>query len=217
VSVSLPVVDRCWASIGTGGDQSCPALDEHVHCRNCPVFVSAGRELFERIAAREYLVEQAAVLASTPVRPSTLRSLLVFRLGSEWLALETRLCVEVAEARRVHRIPHRRVDFLAGMVNIRGQLQLCVALADILQVPRPKEASKTPRLVVVTHEQHSWAFAADEVDGVHEVDVASYAEVPLTVSRGLRPYMAATAPWRDGRMGVLDPAPLFDALTRGIA
>jgi chemotaxis-related protein WspD len=179
--------------------------------------VSAGRELFERIAAREYLVEQAAVLASAPVRPATLRSLLVFRLGSEWLALETKLCAEVAEGRRVHRVPHRSVDFLAGVVNIRGQLLLCVALADILQVPRPKEPAKSPRLVVVTHERHSWAFAADEVDGVHDVDVASYAEVPLTVARGLRPYMAATAPWREGRLGILDPAPLFEALARGIA
>src|SRR3954471_12919632 len=88
----------CWDVIGTSGDRSCPELETHVHCRNCPVFASAARVFFDRPAPEGYLAEWTQWLASTEqhTRRTSGEALaesdrdrvgvLIFRLGDEWLA-----------------------------------------------------------------------------------------------------------------------------------
>jgi chemotaxis-related protein WspD len=67
------------------------------------------------------------VLAEPEARAdSESTSMLVFRLGREWLALPATSLVEVTALRPLHRVPHRTSGVLEGLVNIRGQLQLCV-------------------------------------------------------------------------------------------
>ena len=39
----LPGAGDCWNKIGVSGDLSCPELNTHIHCRNCPVFAAAAR------------------------------------------------------------------------------------------------------------------------------------------------------------------------------
>ena len=51
------LLNECWNRIGVMGDRSCPELERSVHCRNCPVFVAAGQQLFEREPPAEYLEE----------------------------------------------------------------------------------------------------------------------------------------------------------------
>ena len=61
-------------------------------------------------------------------------SVLIFRLGEEWLAFRTHTVAEVTLPRPVHRIPHRSNAVLSGMVNLQGQVQLCVSLHGLLGV-----------------------------------------------------------------------------------
>ncbi len=61
-------------------------------------------------------------------------SVLVFRLGKEWLALPTIFFKEVMHRRPVHRIPHRSSKILLGIVNLNGELKLYVALHELLQI-----------------------------------------------------------------------------------
>src|SRR5271166_6874273 len=82
----------CWNRIGTTGDRSCPELETHIHCRNCPVFASAARSFFDRPAPQHYLAEWTQWLAGSPetvsLEPGTsaaqsdrdLVSVLIFRL-----------------------------------------------------------------------------------------------------------------------------------------
>src|SRR5271166_6523855 len=95
-------VNDCWNRIGTSGDGSCPELQTHIHCRNCPVFASAARTFFDRSAPANYLAEWTQWLAGSPAaggyesaksgsldereRDRELISVLIFRLGQEWLA-----------------------------------------------------------------------------------------------------------------------------------
>ncbi len=140
----------CWNQIGTSGDQSCPELQTHIHCRNCPVFASAARTFFDRPAPEGYLTEWTEWLSGSG-GASSLRveenlaegdrggiSVLIFRLGQEWLAFRTQTVAEVTLARPVHRIPHRSNEILVGLVNLRGQLQLCVSLHGLLGVDLPQ-------------------------------------------------------------------------------
>ena len=63
-------------------------------------------------------------------------SALVFRINAEWLALPTQAFQEVAERRPVHSLPHRRQGIVLGLVNIRGELLICVSLGHLLGLER---------------------------------------------------------------------------------
>src|SRR5947209_7840285 len=96
---SLPVVTEvrdCWNTIGVRGDRSCPELVEFVHCQNCPVFAAAGRGLLDAPSPEGYLEEWTERLAEELEELSCdTRSVLVFRVADEWLALPVEALVEV--------------------------------------------------------------------------------------------------------------------------
>jgi chemotaxis-related protein WspD len=110
------------------------------------VFASAARTFFDRPAPGGYLAEWAKWLAQSgeaggPEAGEALATserngvaVLIFRIGQEWLAFRTQTVAEVTLPRPVHRIPHRSNDVLIGLVNLRGQLQLCISLAGLLGV-----------------------------------------------------------------------------------
>src|SRR5579883_797895 len=124
----------CWNRIGVWGDRSCPELAQVVHCRNCPVFAAAGRRFLDGPSPQGYLEEWTERLALPIEETATdVQSVLVFRLGDEWLALRVQVLVEVTTQRPIRRIP-RRAGLLAGLVNIRGELHLCVRLAQLLGI-----------------------------------------------------------------------------------
>src|SRR5215212_8068457 len=89
-------VDDCWNRIGVRGDRSCPELASVIHCFNCPVFASAGRRFLDAPSPPGYLDEWTRRLAAGDTDESANElSLLVFRLGDEWLALPVSVLVEV--------------------------------------------------------------------------------------------------------------------------
>ena len=144
--------------------------------------------------------------------PST--SVLIFRLASEWLALDTSTLVEIAEWRTPHRIPHR-AGLVSGLVNIRGQLQLCVSLHRLLGIPEPEgrvAGSAGARLVVARGGQRTWVFGAEEVLGVHRVAVDTLSGVPLTVAEAERRFTRGLFELEKRWVGYLESGALFAAL-----
>ncbi len=206
----------CWRLIGVSGDRSCPELEQFIHCRNCPVLAEAARGFFDRPAPDGYLESWGEVL-DQPERAaeSAATSMLVFRIGVEWLALPASVLVETAPQRRLHHLPHVKGGILEGIVNIRGQLQLCVSLGRLLGLdaqPTPADAGRNSRLLVVDREGDRWVFGVDEVAGVHRVPTAALRPVPATVSAASLPLTAALCDVNDRTVGVLDESRLFRAL-----
>jgi chemotaxis-related protein WspD len=220
MSISLPVVTPvgdCWNGIGVSGDRTCPALEEHVHCRNCPVFAEAARGFFDRRAPEGYLAEWSELLGRPAEAGSADESaLLVFRLGGEWLALALSVVAEVTAPRPLHRVPHRTNRVFTGLVSLRGQLQLCVSLHGLLGVTPTDPAidpSPNPRLVVIRKDTETWAFPADEVSGVHRVARARLQKVPSTMANPLGSFGRAIFASGDGKsVDVLDEPRVFEAL-----
>jgi chemotaxis-related protein WspD len=129
----------CWNKIGVWGDRSCPELEAAVHCHNCPVFSAAGRSLLDREAPDEYLGEWAeAITRPAETKNANGESAVVFRLASEWFGLPVHLCREVVEDCPIHTLPHRSDAVFLGLVNVRGQLQLCISLANFLASKRKR-------------------------------------------------------------------------------
>src|ERR1041385_5603448 len=93
-------IHDCWNTIGVEGNGTCRELLKFIHCRNCPVYSSAGRQLLDRPLPAEYGREQAEHYAQAKrfSQPSRL-SVVLFRLGAEWLALPTSAVQEGGERR----------------------------------------------------------------------------------------------------------------------
>src|SRR5262249_24400949 len=147
----------CWNHIGVWGDRSCPELDSVVHCHNCGVFAAAGRHFLETPPPPGYLEGWTQRLATPPDSTTNdLQSALIFRLADEWLALPAVVLAEVTGPRSVHRIPYRG-GIVAGLVNIRGELHLCVRADQLLGITSPggertAHAGAQARMLVVHRE-----------------------------------------------------------------
>lgn len=223
----------CWNQIGVWGDRNCPRLAEVVHCQNCPVFSAAGRRFLDAPSPQGYLEEWTERLASAIELPSSdLLSVVILRLGDEWLALPVSILVEITPIRPVHRVPHRG-GLLAGIVNIRGELHLCVRLGDLLglepttgplgQAPPtvapvspadadPSRRSSGGRFVVVRQGSEGWVFPVDEVDQVRRFPLNELRPTPATVSRALGRLTRGVFAWEDRRIGLIDESRLFDSV-----
>src|SRR5688500_15437717 len=98
----LQRTDDCWNRLGRRGDPSCPLLQRHVQCRNCEIYSAGARTLLDAPLPEEFLstatehFAQPLVSAEAQGAASRLVSVIVFRVRSEWLAIPTMVCVEVA-------------------------------------------------------------------------------------------------------------------------
>ena len=143
-----------------------------MHCRNCPVYASAARRLLDRLPPQVELegADAAGDAAATAGEPALRRaSLLVFRLHREWLGLPTRALDEVAAARPVLPLPHRRDPAVLGVTNVRGTLTVCLSLARLLGLeaagPEPRERAGAARMLIFGGAGRAVVLPVDEVEG----------------------------------------------------
>jgi len=215
-----PSIDPCWNRIGVSGNGSCPELATHVHCRNCPVFCSAGRELLDCQAPEEYVSEWTNFLAQEKEDLSAGKeSAVIFRLGPEWLALPVQLFKEVTPVRVIHRLPHRSNSILLGIVNIRGEIRLCVSLKGVLGIDdepeEPDGGSRIyKRMAVVEKERDHWVIPIDEIHGIHRYNHAELRKVPVTIAKAAVKFTSGMLPWQGKSVGFLDDELLFYSLRR---
>jgi chemotaxis-related protein WspD len=217
-------VDDCWNRIGVHGDRSCHELITCVHCRNCPIFAAGAAELLNSPLPVSHVPEWTDHFA----RPKTdadveARSVVIFRIGAEWLALPASVVMEVANVLTVHSLPHRRNGIVLGVANVRGQLLVCVSLGAIVgadaaaPAPRGQRTVAYPRLLVIRREDVRVVCPVDEVFGLHQVRTRELGTVPATVARASGTYSTALLSWGDRSVGILDDQLLFYSLKRSLA
>jgi chemotaxis-related protein WspD len=210
----------CWSRIGISGDGSCSQLVDHVHCRNCPEFASAGRKLLDCRAPAGYVSEWTRLLAQgKTAQAARTETVLVFRLGPEWLALSVRRLKEITPMRVLHRLPHRASGVLLGLANIRGEIHLCVSLKEILGIKDDSEdACVNPnayrRMAVLEKDKDRWVTPVDEIHGTVRFDPSVLRKVPVTVAKAAVRFTRGMLPWQEKFIGLLDDELLFYALKR---
>ena len=184
------------------GNASCPELQKFVHCRNCPVYSNAAVQLLDRPLLPQYRREWTEHFAQPKQLAAPAKtSALLFRISAEWLALPTQAFQEVAEHRLVHSLPHRRQGIVLGLVNIRGELLICVSLGHLLgleRIPRrPKRPRRTyDRLLVTNWDGNRLVFPADEVRGIHRFQTSELKEPPATLAKSNLSYTQGLLSWQ---------------------
>jgi len=220
----IMTINSCWNQVGVWGTQDCPELEKVVHCRNCPVYGAAAIQLLDVEPPPDYLREWTDHFAAE--KKATLRnthSVVIFRIGNEWLALPTAVFQEVSECRPIHSIPHRSNSIVLGLANIRGELMVCVSLGEVLGLEKAMEAKATrqsavyKRLLVVTREGSRLVFPVSEVHGIHRHHPAELRALPATVSQAPATYTRGILPWEGKSVGCLDEQLVFYTLNRSLS
>ncbi|MBV8624279.1 MAG: chemotaxis protein CheW [Herbaspirillum sp.] len=214
-------IDDCWNRIGNKGDSSCPLLQQHVRCLNCPSFANAALQQLDRAPASDEVAREWGQASLAELQEGAARarqaqaSALVVRIGEEWLAIATAVVQEVTEVRAVHSLPHQRNPAILGVLNIRGALRICVSLAQLLQfVAAP--AKPAGQLLVVHYEGQTLVFPVDEVAGLHRHGDDALAPVPTTLAHAAIQYTRGMLDWRGRQIGLLDHDLLFYVLNRSM-
>jgi chemotaxis-related protein WspD len=217
-------IDDCWNRIGVRGDLSCPELKQYVHCRNCPVYSAGAAELLDADAPANYVADRTAYFAK-PVRAEDgeMRSVVIFRVASEWLALPTSVIVEVANLLPIHSLPHRPNGVVLGLASVRGELLVCMSLSQIIGAEAldpewlsERRATAYGRLLVIRRDAVRVVCPVDEVFGTHRFRPQEFEAVPTTVAKAAVTYSTALLPWRGHSVGVLDDQLLFYTLKRSL-
>ena len=213
--------DDCWNRIGVRGDSSCERLDEYVRCLNCPVFETAAAKLLERPIPLVDLSQHDARIPERRVQHNAQgasESFLVFRIGDEWLALPTPIFKRIVQTRPIHTLPHRQHRAVLGVVNVQGELLVCLSLAHLLGFEAGTAARDDrvrhdlPRLLVVSRAEERSVFPVDQVDGVHRFASSTFCAPPATLSKTAAAHTRALVQWRGTSVGLLDADALFDTL-----
>ncbi|MGB0580752.1 MAG: chemotaxis protein CheW [Limisphaerales bacterium] len=223
-------LEDCWNQVGIWGDSSCEELEQQFHCRNCPVYANAARHLLNNRTTADYREEWTEHLSQeTETPPEDLAPVLVFRLGDHWMALAADVVEEVAEMSQIHSVPHRREEVLRGVVNIRGELLICVSLgrwfgfhksihADVRSLEGREE-----RLVVTGPRETGFVFPVSHVRGIrhYESGKLQKSERPdYPVANDFCVGMAEITNVESAeptRVHILDHEPLFRAISMSLS
>lgn len=215
-------LNDCWNHIGVRGDVTCPELQRHVHCHNCPVHAQAALALLDREPPAGTHAGWTAHFAEPLVEKTTgTVPLFVFRVGADWLGMPAALVAEVAPERTVHSLPHTAGSGILGVVNVHGSLVVCLSLRAILGLDEAREDSggrrfARERMLIVRHGDLHAACPVDEVTGIQRVEPSALVDTPATV---MSARVCVTQIWmrRDDTVGVLDETLLGQALRRSFA
>ena len=181
------------------------------------MYSEGAARLLEAEISPDELTRRAEHYAAPKVeeRAGTI-AVVIFRIDGEWLALPAAIWREVGPPRPIHSLPHRRDQVVLGVVNIRGELLVCVSLAAALGVGAAA-AREAPRLAVVQRGNERFAFPADEIAGLHRYDPAELTAVPATLARAQARCTRGMIGWQDKAVGLLDEERVFQTLHRSFA
>jgi chemotaxis-related protein WspD len=124
---------------------------------------------------------------------------------------------EITPRQVIHRLPHRSNAVLLGIVNIRGEIQLCISLKGVLGL---EEVSSEPvrgvfeRMMVLEKNRDRWAFPVDEADGVHRFAADDVGNLPVTLGKAAVRFTTGVLSAGGRSIGLLDDELLAYSLKR---
>lgn len=209
----------CWNTIGIWGNEhpKCDRLAKVLHCSNCDVYISAGRQAFEKPTPDGYDEEWKEHLAAqeTTVVLDDLSGI-IFRIGDEWFLLSTKYFNEVSEDKKIHPIPHFSGGKVKGVVNIRGKIQVCFSASQVLGVDSSSfsqgQMNSSSRVLVTAFEGQTFIFPVDEIKGVFRYREALVKELPSTLLRSDESLLEGVLNVEDINVACINPSHFFMAM-----
>ena len=144
--------------------------------------------LLDREPPADYVKQWTQLLAQEREEETgETESVVVFRVGLEWMALPCRVFREFTSTGPIHRIPHRDDRVLLGITSIRGELNLAVSLHALLEIEPASagdaEKRTIPRLAVLDKDGEVFVVPVDEVHGLYRIASGELSKAPVTVEK----------------------------------
>ena len=213
-------IDDCWNQIGvwkkTG--EVCPKLAEIRHCQHCDTFINAGLDMLDRDLADDYIAENTKIYAlEKEQEDNTLISALFFRIAKEWYAIKTNLLKEIIEVTDIHSIPHQQHEKIMGLVNVRGEIELCIALnsmlsVDIESIEKNNQVNKQERMVVIHLDSGKYVFLVDELMGIFRINEREVKQTPTSIVHTKQQLISGIFDYEQKHIGLIDEKLLIKIL-----
>ena len=218
-------INDCWNKIGVWGtdEKKCPELDKLIHCNNCPVYSESGRKILNREIEEDYIKEWSEIISRPRENVETeLISVLIFRIGDEWFALPNQIVKEITHCSNHHSLPHRKNEVLRGLVNIRGELLLCVSLGYLFELNKSeKETNNQPhiheRYIVIEEGDDSFVFPVSEVKNILRYNPKDLKSAPSTMQGISRQHIIGLIDYKGSNIGILDSDSILDSLRKNVS
>jgi len=217
-------IDDCWNQIGVWGDTTnrCPRLEEVIHCRNCDIYSAAGKIVLERRLPEQYQDQWAKVYSeSKDENISGTESITIFRLGDEWMALPTNIIEEITDISTIHSLPHKKSKIVRGLMNLRGQMSICVSLGHLMDIGKTEKIKSTDsrnrtyeRMIAIKHNGSSFVFLVSEVRSTYRYRPDELKEAPSTLKGA---FTRGIISWKGHEISCLDTELLFYTLRNKLA
>lgn len=218
---SQPAVDDCWNRIGVFGDKRCERLERHIHCRNCEVYGAAAIALLDRYGSSLERDADDYGQGETQEPVGEQRSLLIFRLGEQWLAIATRCLAEVMPVSPIHSLPHRKSAGLLGVTNVRGTLVACLSLSELLDLEtddsRQNGQRVIPRMLILESGSGPLVVPVDEVSGIQKIPLARISNAKQDDKRTISRFTAGVLQWRGQSITLLNDEQLLQNMIGSLA
>jgi len=219
---SQTAVDDCWNRIGVFGDKRCPQLERHIHCRNCEVYGAAAIALLDRYGSALERGDDDYAQSGTEEVQGAQRSLLIFRLGEQWLVIATRCLAEVMPVSPIHVLPHRNSRGLLGVTNVRGTLVACLSLAELLDLDTQQDARRgerrvIPRMLILESDSGPLVTPVDEVSGIQRIPVTRISSAKHDDKRAISRFTAGVLQWQQQSITLLDDEQLLQTMIGSLA
>ena len=148
-----------------------------------------------------------------------LTSCVIFRKDNEWLALSSAILNEISERKSIHSLPHFSSKLIAGLVNIRGELEICIALENALSLKHHEVQSEriSARMIVIVLDSGKYVIEADEVHGIFKVPADSIKQPPVTLSQDENNLISGVFDYDDRHIGLLDSKRLNRLTTESLS
>ncbi len=130
-----PGDEGCWKRIGVwrhSGDP-CERLEEYFHCHHCPVFSQMARQVLGRPAVDNPTFETVEDLEVSETVRDTIETFVV-KIGDALVGFPRGLINQVMGFSRIHSIPNRHSQTIKGLVNIDGEIKICISLGRLLNI-----------------------------------------------------------------------------------
>ena len=123
-------------------------------------------------------------LALEEAQAQALLECLVFTLGAEQFAFETRFASGVMRVPKLVQVP-AVPGLIAGIFNLRGEIAAAMDIRPMLCLPQP-EISKTGRILVVKSESFVTGIIAEAALGIQELFLENFQAADPVVTGGRR-------------------------------
>lgn len=218
-------INDCWNKIGVwgNGEEKCPELEKLIHCNNCPVYSESGRKILDRKIEADYINEWADIISEPRQKTDTQQiSVLVFRVGDEWFALPNKVVKEITHCSNHHSLPHRKNDVLRGLVNIRGELLLCVSLGYLFELKKAEKDEDRQqhiheRYIVIEDNNDNFVFPVSEVKNILRYNPDNLKPAPSTMQEISQQHIIGLIDYHNHHIGILDSERVFDSLRKNIS